>query len=361
MRETQNKTVRNYSIDLLKITAMLMVVILHITSHGIHNATITMFSFPYWIVVIMNSFSLVAVNCFVLISGYFLSERNTSIGRIVPLWIQVFTYSVGVYVLLCVIPDTNVQFSFRSLIEHSLPLMSNQYWFFKYYVLLLIFSPFLNLTIKSLEKKQYTHMLGVCIVLFSIVPSVNVFGDTFGAASGYSLVWFVFLYFLAGYLRKYPPQKRSWFRLYVCSSMAILMMRICGSAAGGVFQIIANLQQSYNSPLVTAGAVFLFLAATNGPASYGIKSDMMIRKVSGLSFAVYLLHDHGAVSSLLWNNWICLEKYTHSGGTFIVRAICAWVLIFICGILTELVRDTCNRTILKLFRCKKQNAESSAI
>lgn len=357
MRQTQ----RNMSIDLLKIISMLMVVSLHITSHGIHNAEIVDFSIPYWFVVVINSLSLVAVNCFVLISGYFLSQSKVSYKRIISLWIQVFTYSVGIYAVLCLSASSNVQFSIRGILEHCMPLLTNQYWFFKYYVLLMILAPFLNQWIAVLDKKQYARMLMTCAILFSVVPSVNVFGDTFGAASGYSLVWFVVLYFLAGYLRKYPPQKRSWFRLYVCSSMAILMMRICGSAAGGVFQIIANLQQSYNSPLVTAGAVFLFLAAANGPASYGIKSDMMIRKVSGLSFAVYLLHDHGAVSSLLWNSWICLEKYTHSGGTFFARAICAWVLIFICGILTELVRDTCNRTILKLFRCKKQNAESSAI
>lgn len=356
MRQTQ----RNISVDLLKIISMLMVVALHITSHGIRTADIVPFSLPFWFVLVLNSFSLVAVNCFVLISGYFLSQSKVSYRRIISLWIQVCTYSVGVYLLLCLLPGMGVTFSIRGLLEYFMPLMTNQYWFFKYYVLIVLLAPFLNDYIASIDKARYEKMLLMCMILFSIIPSVNVFGDTFGAASGYSLVWFVVLYFLAGYLRKYPPQKRSWFRLYVCSSMAILMMRICGRAAGGVFQIIANLQQSYNSPLVIAGAVFLFLAATNGPASYGIKSDNIIKKVSGLSFAVYLLHDHGAVSSLLWNNWVCLEKYTHSGGSFIGRAICAWGLIFICGILTELVRDTCNRTILKLFRCKKQNAESSA-
>ena len=341
---------RNISVDLLKICSMLMVVALHVTSHGVKNAQIIPFEAPYWFVTIVNSFSLVAVNCFVLISGYFLSGGKVKYGRIIPLWVQVCTYSVGVYLLLCLLPGMGVTFSIRGLLEYFMPLMTNQYWFFKYYVLIVLLAPFLNDYIASIDKARYEKMLLMCMILFSIIPSVNVFGDTFGAASGYSLIWFAVLYLIAGYLRKYPVSKGPWLRIYMCCSVVTILIRLCGSVPCVPLTWFVNLQANYNSPLVVAASISLFLAALHGKASYGTFADAVIWKSSSLSFAVYLLHDHGAVSSLLWNNWVCLEKYTHSGGTFIGRAICAWGLIFICGILTELVRDTCNRTILKLFR-----------
>ena len=331
-----------------------MVVALHITSHGIRTADIAPFSAPYWFVAIVNAFSLVAVNCFVLISGYYLSNSDIKYSRLVPLWIQVFTYSIGVYLALCMLPGTAVRFSARGLLEHCLLLMTNQYWFFKYYVLILLLAPFLNQLIAILEQKQYEHMLAVCLMLFSIIPSVNIFGDTFGAASGYSMVWFTVLYLLAGYLRKYPMSKRHWFRMYLCCSAVVFLLRIFGSALGGAIGTIANLQRNYSSPFVVAASVFLFLSALNGPTSYGVRTDAVIKKTSGLSFAVYLLHDHGTVSSILWNKWVNLGSYTHSAAGFISRAVGAWVMIFVCGILTEFVLRTVYRFFLESFRTKRK-------
>lgn len=342
-KNPRNAAARNMSVDLLKIISMLMVVALHITSHGIKNAEIVLFRAPYWFTVILNSFSLVAVNCFVLISGYYLSKGKVTYQRIIPLWIQVFAYSVGLYLVLCLIFPADVPFSIRGLLEHCVPLLTNQYWFFKYYVLLLLIAPFLNQLIAALEQKQYERMLLMCMVLFSIIPSVNIFGDTFGAGAGYSLVWFTVLYLLAGYLRKYPMSKRHWLLMYLCCSAGTILMRICGGALGGVINGMANLQRNYNSPFVVAASVCLFLAALGGPTTYGARADAVIKKISGLSFAVYLLHDHGTVSPLLWNEWVDLGQYTHSATAFIGRAVGVWVLIFVCGILTELILNTaCN-------------------
>lgn len=297
----------------------------------------------------MNSFCLVAVNCFVLISGYYLCQSKPNYKRIIPLWIQVFTYSVGIYLVLCLFPSTGIQFSIRGLMEHGLPMLTNQYWFFKYYVLLLVISPFLNQLIATLERTQYKQMLLVLFILFSAIPSVNIFGDTFGASSGYSLIWFVVLYLSAGYLRKYPIKKRPWFRMYLCCGAVICGMRVFAGVLGGVFATVSGLQRGYNAPLVWAASVFLFLCSLNGPQSYGLKMDILIKEVSGLSFAVYLLHDHGAISNLLWNEWINLAQAADSGIQFISRAGISLLLIFSCGILTEYILNAGYRFLCRLF------------
>ena len=46
----------------------------------------------------------------------------------------------------------------RGLLEHCVPLMTNQYWFFKYYVLLLLIAPFLNQLIVALDQKQHERI-----------------------------------------------------------------------------------------------------------------------------------------------------------------------------------------------------------
>lgn len=105
---TKARRCRNIAFDILRLVAMLMVTMLHITGHGLDGVEIEAFSGMYWIVLIFNTFSLVAVNSFVLISGYFLSQKNISLKKMVALWFQVWTYSVAIYLVLCAMPDVDV-------------------------------------------------------------------------------------------------------------------------------------------------------------------------------------------------------------------------------------------------------------
>lgn len=48
---------------------------------------------------VLHSFSIVAVNCFVLITGYFLCTAEFNYKKILNLWIQVEVYSIGIYLM----------------------------------------------------------------------------------------------------------------------------------------------------------------------------------------------------------------------------------------------------------------------
>lgn len=66
---------RNNAIDILKILSMVMVVLLHLRQYGIYKAEVELHTPIYWMALLVRSFSVVAVNCFVLISGYFLCDQ----------------------------------------------------------------------------------------------------------------------------------------------------------------------------------------------------------------------------------------------------------------------------------------------
>lgn len=78
---------RNYAIDILRIISMLFVIVLHITIHGMKGADYELLSFPYWFVNLLRSFCNVAVNCFVLISGYYMSVSAVKPKKLLRLWI----------------------------------------------------------------------------------------------------------------------------------------------------------------------------------------------------------------------------------------------------------------------------------
>lgn len=217
---------RNNAIDILKILSMVMVVLLHLRQYGIYKAEVELHTPIYWMALLVRSFSVVAVNCFVLISGYFLCDQVVKKRKLLSQWIQVEMYSVGIYLVLCIIPKADVAFSAKTLVRQMLPILTNQYWFFTCYILLMLLVPFLNKFINALSQAEFQKCLALLLVLFSVIPTINVFGDSFGINGGYSLLWFIVLYCIAAYVRRYPLKNRKYGLGYLLCCMALVVINI---------------------------------------------------------------------------------------------------------------------------------------
>ena len=90
---------RNYGIDLLRILAMFMIVMLHVLGRGgiLENATI--FSAHYKIAWLLEVICYGAVNIYALISGYVGFRAKHKYVNIIMLWLQVIFYTVSITIL----------------------------------------------------------------------------------------------------------------------------------------------------------------------------------------------------------------------------------------------------------------------
>ena len=117
--QTENLTAkapRQSNIELLRIVAMIMIIAHHFSFHGgfkFSSDTIT--ATRFWVQFLLIG-GKIGVNIFMLISGYFLvSARSLKTNKVLKLWLQIFTYSVGinffslaeksVLISLCSYPD----------------------------------------------------------------------------------------------------------------------------------------------------------------------------------------------------------------------------------------------------------------
>ena len=95
------KSKRIPSIDILRSLAMLMVISMHYFDKGNVKISLgdtqTAVSVLAWL---FHSFCIVAVNCYVLISGYFLVESSFKWKKLVELILQVLFYSILVPVTM---------------------------------------------------------------------------------------------------------------------------------------------------------------------------------------------------------------------------------------------------------------------
>ncbi|MCR5754050.1 MAG: acyltransferase family protein, partial [Acetatifactor sp.] len=92
----EQKKPRMANLELLRSIAMMMVVMLHFLGKGGLLGDITAPYLPPVRIVawLLEILSVVAVNVYMLISGYFLCESSFKLSRLLKLWLQVWSYSV---------------------------------------------------------------------------------------------------------------------------------------------------------------------------------------------------------------------------------------------------------------------------
>ena len=151
------KKPRMANLELLRCIAMMMVVVLHYLGKSgllgnLERDNLTTVNTAAWV---LESFCIVAVNVYMLISGYFMCESTPKLSRLVKLWLQVWFYSMGVGLLA---QATGLMPKYEAdtyyWITLILPVFMEHYWFITAYVFLYLFLPFVSAGIRKMTKPQ---------------------------------------------------------------------------------------------------------------------------------------------------------------------------------------------------------------
>ena len=124
---------RKANIELLRLIAMMMVVTIHYIGRGHILENVQMFSGDYFLFNFWNSVIVMAVNLFVIISGYFLIESRIRVQKLIDIVIEVFIWSLGIYIVLTL--TGFVPFSLVGLVKSAFPILTKQYWFVSVFTL----------------------------------------------------------------------------------------------------------------------------------------------------------------------------------------------------------------------------------
>ena len=205
---------RNTSIELLRIISMIMIMFHHFAYHGNFEWNFNEVTLPHlWYDFILMG-GKVGVDIFVLISGYFLIENTEKLfqpKKLLKFWGQVVFYSIMTY-LLSVMLRLNA-FEIKQLIKVCLPITYPGWWFASTYFMLYLIHPFLNKLLHGLSKTVYQYLILMMVLCWSIIPTA-----TTQLFESNSLLWFVTLYGIAGYVNLYGGnqklQSKHYFSLY---------------------------------------------------------------------------------------------------------------------------------------------------
>lgn len=109
---------------------MLFVVLLHINYHG--TILDTAQGKRGAILRFIEIFSYCAVDCYAVISGYVMyseKEKPYRYSNYVPMWLQIFTYSMGIFAAKLILRGA-AEGDIKFLIESAFPVTMRRYWYF---------------------------------------------------------------------------------------------------------------------------------------------------------------------------------------------------------------------------------------
>lgn len=335
-----NRSARQSNIELLRILAMLAIIANHSVVHGrVLYSPDTISVNRLWSQLIQIP-GFCGVDAFVLISGFFLiSARSLKTTRIVKLWAQIFFYSVLLYVVFVAVGA--VPFSLRTLFARLTPVTSCRWWFASTYFVLYLLSPFLNRLLNAFDRKQYLGFLALLFLLWCVIPTFE--GTLFQSIELFQnnhLVWFVFLYALGAFLRRFPAETgQSGVRLIALSVVCMLLVFLTAvvldvlGRRNPVFAQHALFLADLQTIPSLISAVLLFL----GISRLDIGSRKAVNFLSPAMFGVYLLHDDDFVRPFLWERLLRSAAYAESP-LFIPRSLLVIAAVFTVCTLIELAR-----------------------
>ena len=284
--------IRESNFELLRIFAIVGVVVLHSSSYFFQSYENNGL---FWNILfhILHAIFIPSVNVFLIITGYFMCNKNSvSVKKPILLYIQNTIFFIGLYVVSLIKADKI--FSIKSMVFRFLP----SSWFLVIYIVLFLIIPFINIGIVYLKKKYFKLFLGVCLFFFSfyatgidIIQSfmtriqINGGGELIGyspigqkgSQEGYTIVNFVLMYLCGGYIRKTDLELKSKYcLLFILINTFLIFLWIKFDYTVG---------EEYCNPLVILNAILIFLYFKN----MKIQSKI-INKFAAACFTVYIFH-----------------------------------------------------------------------
>ena len=314
---------------------MLFIVIWHAIVHGIaisKSVDLKNLSYTeignYGIVQLLAYLTSISVNCFVLISGYFsINSQRVNYDRIIKIWLQTFFYSFIIYLLLAgcgIIPFKVVYF-----LQTIIPVTTLQYWFITCYIPLMLIAPFISKMMVSNSKKSNTKLLLILSFFTLTFFTMNKTGFPLGYINsrGNNLIWFIYLFIVGGYIRKYEPFIQKTKLLSYLFAILLLFFSI-KSTVNHLTTGVETFYAIHNNDITFIFSVLSFLIIKNIRLNTNNVINKTLIKIAPYTFGVYLIHDNICMRNILWyGNLFQFENHFNTY-YFIPYLLAIGILIF---------------------------------
>lgn len=330
------KKVRSSNLELFRIISMLLIIAHHyVVNSGLIDADGPIYLQPLsiksFLVLLLGAWGKTGINCFMMITGYFMCKSNITLKKYAKLVIEVFFYRIVIYAIaVC----TGLQaFSLSSLVQNLLIVKNIQQNFTGCFLVFYLFIPFLTIVVKNLNEKQHIRLLvllGFTYVLFGTLPKFKVDMNY--------VSWFAVIYFIASYIRLYPHKSFSSKKLWGVVMAVCVFLSAASVICCTWLSFRLNNRMAYffvsdsNNTLAVLTGVASFMFFKNLSISY----SKLINTLGASTFGVLLIHTNDNIRDWLWNNLLKNTEVYNENYIYIHAAASVIGIFTICTIIDVL-------------------------
>lgn len=274
------KRERKSNFELLRIVSMCGIIAIHYLAGSLggmaENASFP--EFAWFLSQFVNSAACPLVNCFVLISGYFMISKDTFCIRksvdllIITMFYGIIGYTIG-------ISSGVTAFSIKGMFYSIFPFFEAKRWFVETYIILILLVPFINKALRNLDKKNFRTLLVISISIFSLWYTIGLSSPVLD--DGYGIINFIVLYMLGAYLKLFGSEDEL---LKIKKWKALTAYIICVLVTFVLSYFIYPFGYAFFTNIIGAVFAFVFFMKLN------IGANKKINAVSEATFDVYFVH-----------------------------------------------------------------------
>lgn len=285
------------------------------------------------------------INCFMMITGYFMCKSNITLKKYLKLVSEVLFYNIFIAIIFTI----SGYGTFKDIVNAFLLIrVIDSNHFFACFLMFYLLIPFLNILLKNLNREQHKRLILILMFLYIVLSTVPKFSVTMNYVS-----WFSVLYIVAAYIRFYPPKEQNW-GLYTLILVAIAVGSIFMCLKLGMVldkQIAYRFVSDSNTALAFAIAVCSFLYFKD----LNLKQSKLINVIGSSTFGVLCIHANSmTMINWLWKDFLNVSgKYNLSFIQLTFFSFLSVVGVFVICVLIDQVRI---HTVESVFlKCVEKN------
>lgn len=334
-----NNIKRNSNLELYRIIVMLFIVSHHyLVNSGllpiIENLTPpgNELSLKVCFFYLFGMWGKTGINCFVLITGYFMCKSQITLRKFLKLLLQIEFYNIlinAVFVL-----TGYKAFGLNVLYEMFWPIKGVADGFTSCFLLFYLCIPFLNALVHNLDRKRYLALIGLCLFIYTVLGTTLRIRVTMNYVT-----WFCILYFISSYIRMYGLEygnlkiRWGWMSLIsiVISAASVLVFSTMTDTPGREFILVAD--SNHIMAVITSVCLFMYFK------DLSIRNSRFINTVASCMFGVLLIH----ANSDTMRQWLWQDLLDNVGwfatDYAVVHALASVAGIFVVCVVIDFLRQ----------------------
>lgn len=314
---------RNSNLELYRIVVMLLIVAHHyVVNSGVWDEMQTdMFSWRSQFLLMFGMWGKIGINCFVLITGYFMCTSKITWQKFLKLLLEIYFYKIVIYSIFII--SGYEPFTIKELYKVILPVRSIGDNFTGCFLVFYLFIPFLTLLVNNLDEKMHRRLVILCLFTYTFIDFIPG-----GFVKMNYVSWFGVLFVIASYIRKYGIFKSfkhsAWGWLTLLSvlvsmasvDVALMLGKYLPSLPPYKFVADSNAIMA----VITSVCSFMWFKGLN------IKQSRLINIMGASTFGVLLIHANSdTMRRWLWRD--LLDNAGHYSSDLIILHACVSVVV----------------------------------